>query len=127
MAIRVFKTKNFARWAKKEKIPDSSLNNALNELESGLFDADLGGGLVKKRVARSGQGKRGGYRVLLALKDNDRSIFIFGFSKNDRDNIDAEEKDMYRKIAKLYLGAPIKMLEKMCIKGQLIEVPYEKK
>ncbi|ACI23048.1 hypothetical protein CbuD7D7780_11540 (plasmid) [Coxiella burnetii] len=83
--------------------------------------------MIKKRVAREGQGKRSGHRVLLAFKDNDRSIFIFGFSKNDRENLDAEEKEMYKKVAKLYLGAPMSALEKMCANGQLIEVHYEKK
>ena len=100
---------------------------AINELSEGLIDADLGGGLVKKRVARSGQGKRGGHRVLLAFKDQDRSIFIFGFSKNDRENLDADEKDLYKKLSKMYLGVPMSALEKMCIKGQLFEVHYEKK
>lgn len=88
---------------------------------------NLGGGLIKKRVARSGQGKRGGYRVLLAFKDSDRSIFIFGFSKNDRENLDAEEKELYKKIAKMYLGVPMKKLEKLCNEGQLVEVHHEKK
>ncbi len=125
--IRIFKTKNFVRWAKKEKLSDIALKSAISELETGLIDADLGGGLVKKRVARTGQGKRGGHRVLLAFKDNDRSIFVFGFSKNDRDNLDAEEKEMYKKVAKMYLGAPMSALEKMCNKGQLVEVRYDKK
>ncbi len=120
--IRIFKTKNFVRWAKKEKVSDSLLSNAISELEGGLIDADLGGGLVKKRVAKTGQGKRGGYRVLLAFKDKDRSIFVFGFSKNDRENLDTEEKEMYKKVAKMYLSAPMNVLEKMCANGQLVEV-----
>jgi len=127
LKIRIFKTKNFARWARKEKVTDGLLKNTINELEEGLIDADLGGGLIKKRVARIGQGKRGGYRVLLAFRDKDRSIFIFGFSKNNRENLSDEEKDMYKKISKLYLGASMSALEKMCIKGQLAEVSYEKK
>ena len=124
--IRVFKTKNFIRWAKKEGVSDALLKTAIGELEAGLIDADLGGGLLKKRVARSGQGKRGGHRVLLAFRNSKRSIFVFGFSKNDRDNLDAEEQRLYREIAKMYLEAPISKLEKMCSQGQLVEVSYEK-
>lgn len=96
-------------------------------MESGLFDADLGGGLVKKRVARRGQGKRGGHRVLLAFKGDDRSVFIFGFSKKDRQNLENDEREIYKRLAKLYLSATMKVLEDMCLKGQLIEVRYEKK
>ncbi len=127
MKIRIFETKNFVRWAKKEKLSDATLRNAVNELEEGLIDADLGAGLIKKRVARRGQGKRGGHRVLLAFKDKDRSVFIFGFSKNDRENLDSEEKEMYKKIAKMYLEASMSALEKMCSKDQLVEVYHEKK
>ncbi|OGT52735.1 MAG: hypothetical protein A3F17_03435 [Gammaproteobacteria bacterium RIFCSPHIGHO2_12_FULL_41_15] len=125
--MRIFKTKNFVRWAKKERLSDAALINTINELEVGLIDANLGGGLIKKRVARSGQGKRGGHRVILAFKDSDRSIFLFGFSKNDRENLDTEEKEMYIKIAKMYLGTHMSALEKMCVKGQLVEVHHEKK
>lgn len=127
LKIRIFKTKNFARWTKKEKLSDGALNNAINELGAALIDADLGGGLIKKRVARSGQGKRGGYRVLIAFRSADRAIFIFGFSKNDRENLDGEEKEIYKRVAKLYLSAPMSALEKMCDKGQLVEVHHEKK
>ena len=98
------------------------LRNVIDELQVGLIDANLGGGLIKKRVARAGQGKRSGHRVLLAFKNKDRSIFIFGFSKKDRENLDSEEKEMYRKIAKIYLSASISALERMCSTGQLIEV-----
>lgn len=127
LKIRIFKTKNFVRWAKKERLSDTALKGVIKELEEGLIDADLGGGLIKQRVARSGQGKRGGHRVLLAFKDADRSIFIFGFSKNDRENLDSEEKEMYKRVAKMYLGAPMSVLEEMCDKGQLVEVYDEKK
>ena len=67
------------RWAKKEHITDNILKNGIDEIDKGLIDVDLGSGLVKKRVSRKGEGKRGGHRVLLAFKEKDRSIFIFGF------------------------------------------------
>lgn len=115
------------RWAKKEHITDNILKNGIDEIDKGLIDVDLGSGLVKKRVSRKGEGKRGGHRVLLAFKEKDRSIFIFGFSKNDRENLDEEEKELYKKLAKAYLEAPMGNLEKMCMTGLLCEVNYEKK
>ncbi len=90
------------------------------------MDADLGGGLIKKRIARRGEGKRGGQGVVIAFKENSRLFFIFGFSKNDRENLDNEEKEIYKKLAAMYLNAPIHVLEKMCTKMQLIEVINEK-
>ena len=125
--IRIFKTKNFIRWARKEKIADMQLRRAISEIEAGLIDSDLGGGLIKKRVARAGQGKRGGYRMLLAFKSKERSIFMFGISKNDRENLDADEKNIYKQLAKLHLDVPIGRLEKMCIEDQLVEIDHEKK
>lgn len=66
---RIFKTKNFQRWMKRERIPDRVLCNAIDEIKQGLVDVDLGGGLIKKRVARQGAGKRGGYRTLIAFRN----------------------------------------------------------
>jgi hypothetical protein len=79
--VRIFKTKALARFTKRE-----SLVAAIEAVRSGLIDADLGGGLVKQRVARPGQGKRGGFRMLIGFR-SDRAIFLFGFAKNERDNI----------------------------------------
>lgn len=102
------------------------MKHAVYELEKGLIDADLGAGLIKKRIAKNGQGKSGGYRVLVAFKNHDRSVFIFGFSKNDRENLDPEENKIYKKVAKMYFDIPMDSLETMCIKGLLTEVIYEK-
>jgi hypothetical protein len=113
-------------WAKKEQITDSLLQKAIDEVSEGLIDADLGGGLIKKRVAKKGEGKRGRHRVPLAFKDKDRSLFIFGFSKNDRENLDDDEKELYKNLSKIYLGSSIRDLEGMCVKGLLLEVYYEK-
>lgn len=68
-------------------------------MESGLIDADLGGGLVKKRVARPGRGKSGGARVLLATNKGDRWYFVFGFEKNERSNIEGDELSALRAIS----------------------------
>ena len=103
--MRIFKTKWFVRYARKERIPDAFLRDAIARAELGLVDADLGGGVIKQRVARPGQGRSGGYRTLIALRIGDRAIFVFAFAKSDRDNIDDDELAALRRLASKWLGA----------------------
>lgn len=79
--MAVYKIRWFDRWARKEGLAEYSLCAAVQEMAHGLIDADLGGGLVKKRIARPGQGKSGGYRTLVATNKGDRWVFVFGFPK----------------------------------------------
>jgi len=81
---RILKRRHFARWQTGEDLPDTVLCKAVKEMESGLMDADLGGFLYKKRVARPGSGKRGGYRTLLSAKIGSRYVFLHGFAKTTR-------------------------------------------
>ena len=85
--MRVFKTRGFARFARQEMISDEALARAIRQAEAGLVDADLGSGLIKLRLARPGSGKRGGYRTLIAYQAKSRAVFLFGFAKNERENI----------------------------------------
>ena len=85
---RVLKTRQFARWARGVALDEAVLCNAVAEMAAGLVDADLGGGLVKKRVGLPGRGKRGGARTVVATSSGDRWFFILGFAKNESDNID---------------------------------------
>jgi hypothetical protein len=94
----------------------------VSEINAGQIDASLGAGLVKKRVPRAGEGKRGGRRVILAFRGKDRSIFLFGFSKNERSNLDEDELTLYKKLAHLYLSIDMELLREMCLKGRLLEV-----
>jgi hypothetical protein len=89
--VRVYKTRLFAKFARREQISDSSLAKAAQRAGQGLVEADLGGGVIKQRVARRGQGRSGGYRTLIAYRAGGFAIFLFGFAKRDRDNIDADE------------------------------------
>ena len=86
-----FKVSIFSRWAKKCGLDDAALNRAVKEMEDGLIDAQLGGGLVKKRIAVGSSGKRGGARVIVATNFGGRWFFLYGFEKNERDNIDTRE------------------------------------
>jgi hypothetical protein len=95
---RVLKTRQFQRWARETRLTDEVLLNAVSEMEQGLLDADLGGGIVKKRVGLAGRGKRGSARVLLAT-DRSRWFFVYGFRKNERSNISWRELDALRELA----------------------------
>jgi hypothetical protein len=90
--MSVLKRKDFARWQAGEKLPDAVLCKAVHEMEAGLVDADLGGFLYKKRVARPGAGKSGGYRTLLSARIGSRYVFLHGFPKSDKANIAQDEK-----------------------------------
>jgi hypothetical protein len=84
----IYKTRWFNRWARKQGLGNFSLCTAVREMVEGLYDADLGGGLFKKRIARPGQGKRSGFRTLVVTNRGDQWFFVFGFPKNERNNID---------------------------------------
>ena len=120
--MRIFKTKLFARFARRERISDGALCEAVSRVEKGLVDADLGGGVIKQRIARQGQGRSGGYRVLLAFRDKERTIFVYGFAKSDRDNIDDQELAVLREVSASWLAADAKMLGLALAQGLLIEV-----
>ena len=83
--MRLFKLKAFARFQRREGIADTVLSKAMVSVEKGIIDADLGGGLIKQRVARPGQGKRGGFRTIIAYRRGNRAIFLFGFAKSERE------------------------------------------
>jgi hypothetical protein len=95
-------------------------------MQKGLIYAELGDGLCKQKIARPGQGKRGGHRTLIAFKKDDRSIFVFGFSKSDRENIDPDEEKTFRDLAQFYLNLSDEQLNNMIGEKELIEVAYEK-
>ena len=103
--MQAFKTRWFARFAKREEISDKSLRQAIDRAERGLIDADLGGGLIKQRGARPGQGRSRGYRVIVAYRARNRAVFLYGFAKSSRANIDAKELATARNIASIWLDA----------------------
>lgn len=120
--MNIFQTRWFDRWARKEGLAATRLCAAVREMANGLVDADLGGGLVKKRIARAGQGKRGGFRTLVATNRNDRWIFVFGFSKNQRDNIDDDESVALKKLAMHLLSLSQAEMQQALSAGEFLEV-----
>jgi hypothetical protein len=88
-------------------------------------DADLGGHLIKQRVARAGGGRSGGYRTVIAYRAGQRSVFLYGFAKSERDNIDDKELDDLRKLARLYLGFSEQQIAAARERSELREVVYD--
>mgnify|MGYP003693231549 FL=1 len=122
---RIFKRRDFARWQTGERLPDTVLCKAVREMESGLVDADLGGLLYKKRVARPGSGKSGGYRTLLAARIGSRYVFLHGFPKSATANITREEKRALQFAGKVFLELRVGNLSKALQSGVLLEVRCE--
>lgn len=121
-SVRVFKTKEFARFARKQRLSDEALCAAVLRAESGLIDADLGAGLIKQRVPRPGQGRSAGYRTIIAYRKADRAVFIHGFAKSERENVDAADLARLEALGAIYLSAAFKALEAWCDAGELQEV-----
>jgi hypothetical protein len=120
--VQSFKTKAFARRARQEGISDEQLHEAVERAARGLIDAELGGGLIKQRIARPGRGRSGGFRTIIAWRAKDRSIFVYAFAKNMRDNIsDAELADL-EDLAALFLGYSSKEIDRAVAAGELLEV-----
>jgi hypothetical protein len=122
--VQIFKLKTFARFARRERINDARLWDAVDRAERGLVSADLGGGLIKQRLARPGQGKSGGYRVIIAFRSKQRAVFVFGFAKNEVDNIDDDQLATLRETAALWLAADVKKIERAIKDELLIEVKH---
>ena len=120
--MRVFKTKWLGRWARRERIADRRLVEAIDRAERGLVDADLGGGIIKQRVARAGQGRSGGYRMLVAYRAGHRAVFLYGFAKRERENIEADELVTLREIGAAWLVADAPRIAHATATGVLQEV-----
>lgn len=122
--MRVFKNKWFNRWARGEDIPDSALYNAAIEIATGRYDADLGVYLFKKRLARTGRGKRGGYRTIVGYKkpNSERIIFLYAFAKSDRANISGSEETALSLAAESFLAATDRQVDELLTSGSIWEV-----
>jgi hypothetical protein len=119
---RVFKTRHFNRWMRKTELQDVALCQAVSEMAQGLIDADLGGGVVKKRVALAGRGKSGGARTLVATNKGNRWFFVFGFEKNDRANIADDELQALKDLAHDLLTLTAPNLVCQLADGALLEI-----
>ena len=120
--MRVFKNGWFQKFARKEKISDAMLCEAVARAERGQIDADLGAGLIKQRVARPGAGKSGGFRTLVFFRAHKRAVFAFGFAKSDMANLDGADEAYLKKAAKLVLEFTDGQLDAEVVAGRMLEV-----
>ena len=125
--MRTFKTRAFTRFADKAGVSDVALCRAVRDAERGLVAADLGGGVIKQRIARSGQGKSGGFRTLIVFRAGTRAIFVHGFAKSEKDNIEKDELSALKKLAAELLGYDDKTLAGVIASGVLLEVKCDEK
>lgn len=123
--MQVFKNKPFDRWARKERLSDKVLLAAVSRMEENSIDAALGGILFKQRLAYGGRGKSGGKRTILAYKRGDKAFFLYGFSKNEQDNISKKDEKVLKKIGNHYFTLSEKELKQMVSKKILFEVKYD--
>ncbi|MGO9483549.1 MAG: type II toxin-antitoxin system RelE/ParE family toxin [Rhodomicrobium sp.] len=124
--MRIFKTRHFARFARQETIRDETLARAIRDAESGLVAAELGGGLIKLRVARPGRGKSAGYRTLIAYSRGRRAVFLLGFAKNERENIDPKQLADLKAAATDILSQSDHALDLQIEAGRLQEVDHDR-
>lgn len=124
---RVFKVRDFDRWMRKTSLADGDLCKAVSEMATGLVDADLGGGVLKKRVALPGKGKSGGVRTLIATNKGDRWFFVLGFEKSERSNITPKEETALKLLASDLLSQASSALDKMVGNRILVEICHEGK
>jgi hypothetical protein len=123
----IYKTRWFDRWADKQGLDDLSLCNAVREMIAGLYEADLGSGLLKKRIARPGKGKSSGFRTLIATNRENRWMFVYGFPKNERSNIDKNEAEALKKLATELLSLTSEALETAKDDNELMEIDCDAK
>lgn len=115
-------TKSFSKWAAKQDIPLEELDKAIREIESGSFEANLGGHILKKRIRFQGKGKSGSGRTIVCYKREDRVIFVHGFAKNEKSNLSLKELIAFKELAQIFLGLSPEQLRIAIENGDFIEV-----
>jgi hypothetical protein len=120
--MRVFKSRRFARFARKERISDARLREAVENAERGQIDADYGGGVIKQRIARPNEGKSGGYRSIILFRRGTLAFFVYGFAKSEQANIDQSDERDFKELAKTLLAASDDDLKRLIDRGEFLEV-----
>lgn len=125
--MSVYKTREFSRFARKAELGSTELLEAARAVASGRWDADLGGGVFKQRIARKGSGKSGGFRTIVLFKVGGHSFFVHGFAKNEKANITPGELKALKKLAATFLGLDAAALETASAAGEIAEVTNDGK
>ena len=120
--MRIFKNKPFVRFARKAALGDEALRKVVSDAEMGLVDADLGGGVIKQRIARAGGGKSGGFRTIVLFRSGERAFFVHGFARSEQDNIGDDELAAFKMLATEMLGYGDAAIAAALSTGALMEV-----
>ena len=123
--MSVYKTKEFSRFARKADLKSADLLDAAQAVASGQWDADLGGGVFKQRIARDGGGKSGGFRTIILFKVGGHSFFVHGFAKNEKANISPKELKALKALAATFLALDLSALETAKSAGEIAEVTID--
>jgi hypothetical protein len=123
--VRIFKSRWFQRFARKEGIADEALREAVARAARGQIDADLGGEVIKQRIARPGEERSKGYRTIILFRCGANAFFVYGFAKSQRANIDGDEAEQFKEAAKHVLGLTEKQLTELLKRGDFVEVKSE--
>jgi len=123
---RIFKERSFSRWMRKTELTDALLVGAVEEMVRGLVNADLGGGVLKKRIALPGRGKSGSARTILVTNRDTRWIFLFGYEKNEKDTLTHEELAAAKEYATVALGWTEAQIAEKVRRQTLEEIHHEK-
>jgi hypothetical protein len=123
--VRIFKSRWFQRFARKEGIEDAALREAVARAEAGQIDADLGGEVIKQRIARPGEGKSKGYRTIILFRRGAKAFFVYGFSKSKRANINDDEEQQFKDAAKIVLPLTDQQLVVRLKRGDFVEANSE--
>ena len=114
--------KHFSKWSKKQNIPNTELENALNEVENCIYETNLGGHIIKKRIRFQGRGKSGSGSTIICYKHADRSFFVHGFAKNEKSNLSSKELHAFKELANVLLSISNEKLKIAIKNGNFIEV-----
>jgi hypothetical protein len=123
--MRLYQTKEFARLARKNRVSDEDLREAVRRAEEGLIDALIGAHLIKQRVAREGSGRSGGYRTIIFIKEGDRAVFLYMFEKSQQANLSKLEEEAYRDFAKVLAGLDDVAFARLIEQRNWKEIEYE--
>ena len=123
--MRIFKSRWFHRFARTEGITDAALREAVDRAENGQIDADLGGGVIKQRIARPGQGKSNGYRTIILYRRGAKAFFVYGFSKSERANINVNDEHEFKEATKIVLSLSENELAVRLKRGDFVEAKSE--
>ena len=123
--MRIFKSRWFQRFARKEGIADTILRDAVDRAQKGQIDAELGGEVIKQRIARPGQGRSKGYRTIILFRRGVKAFFVYGFAKSQRANINKDEETRFKEAAKHVLALTEKQLAELLKRSDFVEVKSE--